>query len=330
MSRGGSISRGGSRKRDEIVAYKPETRVPARAYVVQTRDERDATDVVDPGSSHSYVNFDMVKSRNMIYEMSKVTMSVSSPLGQIVLVDQVCKRCPLEIQILVFLVNLLIMPFDDFDVILGMDWLTEHGVVLDCQRKNKEGKVIEVYGFKRNGSNRIISSMQVDKLSKQGCEAFLAYVINSKTGSENISNIQTVCDFSDVFPEELTGLPPDREVKFAIQVFPGTTLVSIASYRVASTELKEFKDLLERDFIRLSISYWGAPVLFVKKKDGSMRLCINYRQLNKLKIKNRYPILLIDDLFDQLKGASIFSKIDLRSGYYPLKVKDSDVPKTVF
>ena len=108
----------------------------------------------------------------------------------------------------------------------------------------------------------------------------------------------------------------------------------MAPYRMAPAELKELKAqlqvLLDRDFVRPSISPWGAPVLFVKKKDGSMRLCVDYRQLNKVTIKNKYPLPRIDDLFDQLKGASVFSNIDLRSGYYQLKVKDSDVPKTAF
>ncbi|KAK5839326.1 hypothetical protein PVK06_008103 [Gossypium arboreum] len=103
---------------------------------------------------------------------------------------------------------------------------------------------------------------------------------------------------------------------------------------MAPTELKELKaqlqELTDKGFVRPSFSPWGAPVLFVKKKDGSMRLCIDYRQLNKVTIKNKYPLPRIDDLFDQLKGATVFSKIDLRSGYYQLRVKESDVPKTAF
>ena len=100
---------------------------------------------------------------------------------------------------------------------------------------------------------------------------------------------------------------------------------------MAIVELKELKlqlqELLEKRFIRPSVSPWGAPVLFVKKKDDTLRLCIDYRQLNKLTIKNKYPLPRIDDLFDQLKGASIFSKIDLRSGYHQLRIKDVDVHK---
>ena len=150
----------------------------------------------------------------------------------------------------------------------------------------------------------------------------------------SVSDIPTVSDFPDVFPEELPGLPPHREIEFAIDVVPCATPASITPYKMAPLELKELKlqlqELLEKGFIRPSVSPWGAPVLFVKKKDGTLRLCIDYRQLNKLTIKNKYPLPRIDDLFDQLKGASIFSKIDLRSRYHQSRIKDADVHKTAF
>nr|GFD21722.1 putative reverse transcriptase domain-containing protein [Tanacetum cinerariifolium] len=131
-----------------------------------------------------------------------------------------------------------------------------------------------------------------------------------------------ISEFLDIFPDELPGIPPVREVEFNIELIPGSEPISKAPYRVAPIELKELKDqlqeLLERGFIRLSMSPWGAPVLFVRKKDGSMRLCIDYHELNKITIRNRYPLPRIDDLFDQLQGAMHFFKIDLRSGYHQL------------
>jgi hypothetical protein len=143
-----------------------------------------------------------------------------------------------------------------------------------------------------------------------------------------------VDEFPDVFPEELPGLPPIREVDFSIDLVPGAAPISSAPYRMATAELAELKkqlaDLLAKGFIQPSSSPWGAPVLFVKKKDGSLRLCVDYRQLNQVTIKNKYPLPRIDDLFDQLQGAAVFSKIDLRSGYYQLRVKPDDVPKTAF
>ena len=119
-----------------------------------------------------------------------------------------------------------------------------------------------------------------------------------------------------------------------IEVLPRTTSISRAPYRMAPIELKELKtqlqELLDKGFVGPSVLPWGAPVLFVKKKDGALRMCIDYRQINKVTVENKYLLLRIEDLFDQLKRASVFSKIDLRLGYYQLRVKDVDVPKTTF
>eukprot|EP00253_Pinus_taeda_P032829 PITA_32829 len=138
----------------------------------------------------------------------------------------------------------------------------------------------------------------------------------------------------DVFPEEIPGLPPRRNIDFTIELVPGATPISRAPYRMSVPELTELKmqlqELLDKDYIRLSVSPWGAPVLFVKKKDGTLRMCIDYRQLNKLTIKNKYPLPRIDELFDQVKGATVFSKIDLRSGYHQIRIKEEDIAKTTF
>jgi hypothetical protein len=146
-----------------------------------------------------------------------------------------------------------------------------------------------------------------------------------------LEEISVVCHYSDVF-SKITGLPPDREVEFSIDLVSGTQPIHKAPYRMAPIELRELKEqlqeLLDRGFIRPSVSLWGALVLFVKKKDGSLQMCIDYRELNRVSIKNKYPLPRIDDLFDQLKGASIFSKIDLLSGYHQLKVREEDIPKT--
>ena len=169
---------------------------------------------------------------------------------------------------------------------------------------------------------------------KKGCETFLALILDSKRGQVDVEKIPVVREFPDVFPEELPGIPLEREVDFAIEIVPGTVPVSRAPYKMAPTEMKELKsqlqELLDKGFIRPSVSPWGAPVLFVKKKDGTLRMCIDYRQISKVTVKNKYPLPRIEDLFDQLKGAGVFSKIDLRSGYYQLRVKEGDVPKTAF
>ncbi|WVZ52239.1 hypothetical protein U9M48_003321 [Paspalum notatum var. saurae] len=130
------------------------------------------------------------------------------------------------------------------------------------------------------------------------------------------------------------GLPPDRAVEFAIDLVPGTVPIAKAPYRMSGKEYDELKkqldELLEKGFIRCSVSPWGAPVLFVNKKDGTLRLCVDYRKLNAVTIKNKYPLPRIDDLLDQLKGAKYFSKIDLRSGYHQMKIYEEDIPKTAF
>jgi hypothetical protein len=139
---------------------------------------------------------------------------------------------------------------------------------------------------------------------------------------------------ADVFPEELPGMPPERELEFTIDLKPGTEPLARTPYRMSTPELQELKmqlkELLDLGLIRPSVSPWGALVISIRKKDGSWRLCIDYRQLNKATIKNQYPLPRIDDLFDQMKGATVFSKIDLRSGYHQLRIKENDVPKTAF
>ena len=166
-------------------------------------------------------------------------------------------------------------------------------------------------------------------------EKSVILVLTEETNNKlEVSQIPVVCEFSEVFPEDITTLPPEREVEFSIDLIPGTAPISVSPYRMAPLELRELKEQLEelmaKHFVRPSVSPWGAPVLLVKKKDGGMRLCIDYRQLNKVTIKNKYPLPRIDDLLDQLEGACVFSKIDLRSGYHQICVKSADVPKTVF
>nr|GEW17712.1 putative reverse transcriptase domain-containing protein [Tanacetum cinerariifolium] len=149
-------------------------------------------------------------------------------------------------------------------------------------------------------------------------------MIKDKSEEKRLEDVRIVRDFSEMFPKDLPGLPPTRQVEFQIDLIHGDAPVARAPYRLAPFEMKELSDQLQelsdKGFIRPSSSPWGALVLFFKKNDGSLRMCIDYRELNKLTVKNRYPLLRIDDLFDQLQGSSIYSKIDLRSGYHQLRV----------
>jgi hypothetical protein len=143
-----------------------------------------------------------------------------------------------------------------------------------------------------------------------------------------------VCEYPDVLPDDLPGMPPDKDVEFVIELQPGTAPISKRLYRMPPKELAELKnqlqELLDKGYIHPSSSPWGSPALFVKKKDGSLQMCVDYRPLNAVKSKNKYPLPRIDVLFDQLAGAKVFSKIVLRSGYHQIKIRASDVPKTAF
>ncbi|KAL0555980.1 hypothetical protein IC582_004483 [Cucumis melo] len=165
-------------------------------------------------------------------------------------------------------------------------------------------------------SRSLISVLKAEKLLRKGCTAFLAHIVVVQREKLKPKDVSVVKEFLDVFLDDLSGLPLDREIEFTIELLLGTTPISQAPYRMAPSELKELKmrlqELVDKGYIRSSVSPWGAPVLFVKKKDGTLRLCIDYRQLNKVTIRNKYPLPHIDDLFDQLKGATLFSKIDLR------------------
>ena len=179
-----------------------------------------------------------------------------------------------------------------------------------------------------------MTTMKARKMLWKSYQGYLAYSIEVRDSGSRLEDILIVREFSDVFPEDLPSIPPDREIDFHIELAPGTGPTSKAPYRMAPLELKELKvqmeELVSKGFVKLSTSPWGAPVLFVKKNDGSLRLCIDYREFNKMTIRNQYSLPRIDDLFDQLQGARVFSKIDLRLGYHQLKIRSEDVLKTTF
>ena len=156
----------------------------------------------------------------------------------------------------------------------------------------------------------------------------------NKVEVKSLANIPVVREYPDVFPDDLPGMPPDRNVEFVIELQPGTAPISRRPYRMPPNELVELKkqlqELLDKGYIRPSTSPWGCPALFIKKKDQSLRLCVDYRLLNAVTIKNKYPASRIDILFDQLFGARVFSKIDLRSGYYQIKIRAEDIPRRLF
>ena len=230
------------------------------------------------------------------------------------------KKYPLVIRDREFSVDLIALPFREFDLILGMDWLSKHQAIVDCDKKIVvleclDQSEVTMHGVQSGPLSKIISAMQARKFLKKGCEAFLALVLDSKGGQVKLEDILVVKEFPYVFPEELPGLLLEREVDLSIEILLRTTAIYKEPYQMFPTELKNLKiqlqELLDKGFIRPSVFPWGAPVLFVKKKDGTPWMCIDYRQINKVTVKNKYSLPRIEDLFYQLKGVGVFSKIDL-------------------
>jgi hypothetical protein len=203
------------------------------------------------------------------------------------------------------------------DVLLGMNWMTQHQVSLDIS-----SRIVEIDSSEYEPTILYLPQQQ-----------YLNPCTYTTRGIK-LKDIPIVCEYPDVFPDDLPGMPPDREIEFIIELQPSTAPISNRSYRMPPNELAELKiqlqDLLDKGFIRPSASPWGCPALFMKRKDNSLRLCVDYRPLNAVTIKNKYPLPGIDILFDQLAGAKVFSKIDLRSSYHQIKIRPSDVPKTAF
>ncbi|GJW66068.1 putative reverse transcriptase domain-containing protein [Tanacetum coccineum] len=239
--------------------------------------------------------------------------------GQLVEIDKVIKGCKLEIEGHIFDIDLIPFGHESFDVIIGMDWLSNYTAEIIFHEKVvriplSDGRVLRVVGERPDEKARLLMS--------------------AKASDKKQEEVVVVRNFTKVFLDDLSGLPPIQEFEFRIELIHGATPVAKSPYRLAPSEMEELsgqlKELQDKGFIPPCSSPWGAPVLFVKKKDGSFRMCIDYRELNKLTVKNRYPLPIIDDLFDQLQGSQFFSKIDLRSGYHQLRVHEDDMPKTAF
>ncbi|GKA29036.1 putative reverse transcriptase domain-containing protein, partial [Tanacetum coccineum] len=267
-------------------------------------DDRTVFVLFDTGATHSIISTTFAKKLNMNPTPLIERVIISTPMKNHMLIDHEYVNCPLRFDDRIRPANLLPIHMLDFDVILGMDWLASHRATIDCYARTVIFGNVRQPEFVYHGSSplksvKLISAMKARTLISHGCQGFLASVMDTSLESPNIENLSVVREFADVFPDELPGLPPAREIEFGIELIPGAEPISKAPYRMAPVELKELKEqlqeMLENGFIRPSVSLWGAPVLFVKKKDGSMRLCIDYRELNRITIRNRYPLPRIDD-----------------------------------
>ena len=290
----------------------------------------DAHILIDPGATHSFISMGFISKVNVESQHIDGSIVVSLPTGESRIAESVYLDSKVIIEGQEFVKDLMLLDIHDFDVILGMDWLSRHHATVDCYRKEVrfcrpgETKVV-FYGLRKILPSSIMIAMKASKMLQKSYQGYLAYAIEVKDSGSRLEDIPVVIKFPDVFPKDLLGLPPDREIDFHIELAPGTEPISKAPYRMAPSKLKELKvqmeELVNKGFDRPSTSPWGALVMFVKKNDRSLRLCIDYRELNKVTIRNQYPLPRIDDLFYQLQGPRVFSKIDLSSGYHQLKIQ---------
>ncbi|GJU27281.1 putative reverse transcriptase domain-containing protein [Tanacetum coccineum] len=299
--------------------------VRGRAYAIKEAEPKDPNVVTDTFLLNNRYAFVLLDSGS---DRSFVDTRFSSMLN----IDPIKIRSSYEVELADGRV------LGTFDVIIGMDWLVKHDAVIVCGEKvvcmPYGNKMLIVESDKGVSRLKVISCIKACKYVERGCHLFLAHVTKKKSKEKRLEDMPVIRDFPEVFPEDLPGLPTSRQVEFRIDLVPGAAPVARAPYRLAPSEMRELsvqlQELLEKGFIHPSSSPWGAPVLFVKKKDGSFRMCIDYRELNKLTIKKRYPLPRIDNLFDQLQGSSVYSKIDLRLGYHLLRIKEEDIPITAF
>jgi hypothetical protein len=295
--------------------------------------------LIDPGATKRFISGAVLKRIKVKVVEQDEFSYVEMASGAKKKVGGKVTDCSLNLGYFFMKANLYVMILGSYDIVIGMDWLESHDAILNCKMKwlsliDDEGQRRVIVGRNQGVSLRFISSLQLQKSMCKGCKLYAILALNDKGMVEGLENLPVVREFVDVFPEELPGFRPERELEFTIDLKPGTEPIARTPYRMSTPELQELKmqlkELLDLGLIRPSVSPWGAPVIFIWKKDGSWRLCIDYHQLNKETIKNQYLLPRIDDLFDQMKGVMVFSKIDLRSGYHQLWIKEEDIPKTTF
>ncbi|KAJ9563166.1 hypothetical protein OSB04_008326 [Centaurea solstitialis] len=295
----------------------------------------------DSGASKSFVSLSFCKGFTNVMGRLDKPLKVEIAAEEYRLCSDVFKDIVIELEGVEFKIDLIPIPMREINVVVGVDWLSRNGGHIDCEFERvviqkPSGGELTILSERRKRPPKLFTLAKARKHVLRGGCSFFAYVVDSQaeTRKKAVADVPVVSEYPDVFPDDLPGIPPERQVEFRIDLVPGAAPVAKAPYRLAPPEMqelsKQLEELLDKGFIRPSTSPWGAPILFVKKKDGSMRMCIDYRELNKLTVKNRYPLPRIDDLFDQLQGAAWFSKIDLRSGYHQLKVREEDIHKTAF
>lgn len=255
------------------------------------------TVLIDPGATLSYISPKIVEQCKLQLQKFRNPWLVQLTTGAKRRVIAKIKNCPLIIAGQPVVADLNMLPLGSYDVLIGMDWLEKNWALVNCKTKiirykDDSGMEQEMQGIKRPVQVRPITASQLAKCIRKRCQVYAIQVgyAETKNKTTTLDHLPVIKEFTDVFPEEIPGLPPKRDIDFTIELIPGASPVSRTAYRMSVPELTELKmqlqELLDKNYIHPSVSPWGALVLFVRKKDGTLRICINYQQLNKLlKIK---------------------------------------------
>ncbi|HVX00319.1 MAG TPA: reverse transcriptase domain-containing protein, partial [Candidatus Babeliaceae bacterium] len=331
-------------------------------------DGHPATALIDSGASHCFLNSKFVEKHNLPSSYTQKKRRVKLATGIKAQVQRYAEKVRIQMENYVDHQRFMILPLDGNDVILGMTWLRRLNPKINWRRNivrlwhqncphtlrvcnsNLTTQIINNLEIPQPQTSKTSTSIPCEMITARKVRKLIqgneveTLILGSVTldlGTKDKKEILENCtkkikeEYQDLFPADLPpGLPPTRDVDHRIELIPGSQSVYRAMFRMSPGELDEMKkqldDLLAKGFIRPSMSPFGAPVLFVKKKDGGLRMCIDYRGLNAITVKNRYPLPRVDELFDRLKGAQYFSKLDLRSGYHQVRIHPDDIHKTAF
>jgi Retroviral aspartyl protease/Reverse transcriptase (RNA-dependent DNA polymerase) len=302
------------------------------------------TAMVDSGSTHSFIHPSIVQLLSLptiIFE----PLTVITASGAKLTAHHLCAQLQIELQNHTFAADLRVLKVTDHDIILGMDWLNRYSPLTYDGHEGTlnltlHDHTITLYTTKINAEISVCTAdLNIHKETKQGNKVFVAQLFLA-TGNEFTAPQTTPCSVQvilDQFPNVFDApnfLPPSRCCDHKIELIPNSKLVNLRPYRFShfqKIELEKILDeLLQNNFIQPSTSSFASPVLLVKKKDGTWRICVDYRKLNDLTINNRFPIPIIDDLLDELLGAKYFSKLDLRSGYHQIRMHPDHIPLMAF
>jgi hypothetical protein len=267
----------------------------------------------DTGATHDFISKACTQRHQLAIEPTNTPCVISTPGGNVI-TKQLVMYTPLNLTWKLFRTSLIVLDAKGIDVILGMSWMKGHRMLLDTISRTVRLD---------SPTNGVVILQLPPPVTKHSSVYH--------TTAQNLEDISVVYEFLDVFPDDLPSMSLDWDVEFTIELQPNTAAISRRPYKMTPKELTELKiqlkELLDKRYIHSSTSPGGCSTLFVKKKDQSLRLCVDYRPLNAVTIKNKYPLPRIDILFDQLTGAKVFSKVNLCSGYHQIKIRSEDVSK---